>query len=316
MPFLGTRGSGSSKGLGRAAKVGIASLSDTFDRTTSNTLGNPSGRGISWKNQRGTWSTNGSLATSATDKSTNSITTVLTASSTISNLQVDTQNSGGVGLAFWVVDADNWWAATTGYATTAGSSSTTTVTCNGGGTIDLFTRPGSCCAGNYSQTAAYADKKCNNGVFQRVWAIGTNAPHNPLDCNDSRTGRGGYDYYRSYQGTALGCTTTNVTNTQTTNFTNYLANFKLINNGNVIVNTQYNTNTSAFSTIGSMAISTSGNVISYYVYSAANKGGSLLHSGSYTASNPVKGRNVGIFKGDGGSNQGSNLNNFSVSVVP
>jgi hypothetical protein len=107
-----------------------------------------------------------------------------------------------------------------------------------------------------------------------------------------------------------------VSNTVTTNFTNYLANFKLINNGNVVVNTQYNTNTSSFSTIGSMAISTSGNTISYFVYSAANKGGSLLHSGSYTASNPVKGRNVGIFKGDGGSSQGSNLNNFSVTVVP
>lgn len=315
MPFLGTRGSGSSKALGRAAKVAITSLSDTFDRTTSNTLGNPSGRGISWRNQRGVWSTNGSIATSATDKSTNSIATILTASSTISNLQVDTQNTGGVGLAFWVVDADNWWAATTGYATTPGSSSTTTTTCNGGGASNILTRPGSCCAGNYSQTGQYADKRCNNGVFQRVWGV-PDAPHNPLDCNNSRTGRGGYDYYRSYTGTVLGCTTTNVTNTQTVNFTNYLANFKLINNGNVVVNTQYNTNTSSFSTIGSMAISTSGNVISYVVYSAANKGGSVLHSGSYTASNPVKGRNVGIFKGDGGSSQGSNLNNFSVTVVP
>lgn len=316
MPFIGTRGSGSSKALGRLAPVSIVSLSDNFDRTTSNTLGVPSGRGISWKNQRGVWQANGSIALSNNDKSTNSIATIRTASSTISNLQVDTQNTGGVGLAFWVVDADNWWAATTGYSTTPGSTSSSTTTCNGGGAVNLFTRPGSCCAGNYSATAAYADKRCNNGVFQRVWALGNDAPHNPLDCNNSRTGRGGYDYYRSYPGTALGCSTTNVTTTTTTSFTNYLANFKLINNGNVVVNTQYNTNTSAFSTIGSMAISTSGNVISYYVYSSANKGGSLLHSGSYTASNPIKGRNVGIFKGDGGSSQGSNLNNFSITVVP
>lgn len=312
MPFLGTRGSGSSKALGRAAKVAITSLSDNFDRTTSNTLGVPSGRGISWRNQRGIWSTNGSIATSATDKSTNSIATILTASSTISNLQVDTENTGGVGLAFWVVDADNWWAATTGYATTPGSSSTTTTTCNGGGALDLFTRPASCCAGNYSQTAQYVDTRCNNGTFQRLWGVPSPPASGHLVCHT----RGGYDYKRSYTGTALGCTTTNVTNTQTTTWTNYLANFKLINNGNVVVNTQYNTNTSSFSTIGSMAISTSGNTISYSVYSGSNKGGSLLHSGSYTASNPVKGRNVGIFKGDGGSSQGSNLNNFSVTVVP
>lgn len=316
MPFIGTRGSGSSKALGRLAPVSIVSLSDNFDRTTSSTLGVPSGRGISWKNQRGVWQANGSIALSNNDKSTNSIATIRTASSTISNLQVDTQNTGGVGLAFWVVDADNWWAATTGYNTTTGQTSSTTTTCSGGGAGPQYGGySGGCCAGHYTTGIYCHEVLCNNGAMSRVCGTNSNV-YQYFDCNNSRTGRGGYSHNWLYYTTGYGCSTTNVSNTTYTNYTNYLANFKLINNGNVLVNSQYNTNTSGFQTIGSMSISTSGNVISYYIYSSANKGGSLLHSGSYTASNPIKGRNVGIFKGDGGSSQGSNLNNFSVTVVP
>lgn len=312
MPFIGTRGSGSSKALGRLAPVSIVSLSDNFDRTTSNTLGVPSGRGISWKNQRGVWQANGSIALSNNDKSTNSIATVRTASSTISNLQVDTQNTGGVGLAFWVVNADNWWAATTGYSTTTGQTSSTTTTCNGGASgPQRNSYPGGCCAGHYTTTLYCSSKSCENGVNSTICATG-GYPGNSFSCSP----HGGVSSQGAFATTGYGCSTTNVSSTTYTNYTNYLANFKLINNGNVVVNTQYNTNTSGFQTIGSMSISTSGNVISYYVYSSANKGGSLLYSGSYTASNPIKGRNVGIFKGDGGSSQGSNLNNFSVTVVP
>jgi hypothetical protein len=309
MPFLATRGSGSSKALGRAAKVGIASLSDTFARSTSNTLGVPSGRGISWRNQRGTWSTNGSVATSANDKSTNAITTILTASSTISNLQVDTQSSGGTGLAFWVVDADNWWAATTGFATGTTTSTTSTTTCSGGGTgWQLTSYPGGCCGGFRTTTGTRICRSCCNGVS----SCSTSPGENPPSCPSLGTSTCGNS---SSERTWYGCDVTNVTTTTTINISNYLSNFKLINNGNVVVNTQYNANTSSIQTSGSIAISTSGNVISYFVYSSANKGGTLLHSGSYTASNPTKGRNVGVFKGDGGTSQGSNLGNFSVTVA-
>lgn len=311
MPFLATRGSGSTKAFGRTPKVAVISVSDAFSRSTTNTLGNPSGRGISWRNQRGTWQTDGSRAVSSSAASTNAIATILTASSTISNLQIDTQNTGGVGLAFWVVDANNWWAATTGFATGTTTSTTSSTSCSGGGTgWQISSYPGGCCAGFRTTAGYYECAHCCNGE-----ALCGSYPDGPQGgpCGSGRGGKcGNSASYRTW----YGCDTTNVTTTTTINIPNYLANFKLINNGNVVVNTQYNANTSSIQTSGSMAISTSGNVISYFVYSSANKGGSLLHSGSYTASNPTKGRNVGVFKGDGGTSQGSNLGNFSVTVVP
>ena len=152
---------------------------------------------------------------------------------------------------------------------------------------------------------------CNDGngphYFLRTGCTTTTSQRNAI-CGSTV---GGYDT-GNCQGpvTYYSCTSTYVT----VSTTNYNSNFRLVNNTGVLVNTQYNTNSSSYSSAGSLAVSTAGDVITYSVYSGANKSG-LLHSGTYTATGATKGRGVGVYKGDGGSNQGSSVDNFSVTVI-
>jgi hypothetical protein len=109
-------------------------------------------------------------------------------------------------------------------------------------------------------------------------------------------------------------TSYNCTANQTIAYTNYISNFRLIKNGTAVVDTQYNTNQSAYQSPGSIGISTSGNAITYSVYQNANKGGTTYHTGSHTDNAAVKTNFYGVFKGDGGTNQGSAVDGFSATT--
>lgn len=284
----------------------ISSDTDNFNRSTSGNLGSTSNKATVWTNQRGTWQADGSRAYSSDSAGTHAVATIVGSTTNISNLQADTQNTGGVGVAFWVSDANNYYAATTYYSTSSGS----TTSCSGGGSgLTEGGYASSCCAGQSSSQRWLVTTYCCDGTQLGPSARTTTSPSVGTinSCNNYYGGHcgdsadGPYTYYS--------CTTTNVT----TSFTNYLSNFRIINNGSAIVNTEYNSNQSAHQTAGSIAISTSGNTISYSVYSGAGKSG-LIHSGSTTPSSPVKGRNVGVYKGDGGSSQGSYVDNFDVTL--
>lgn len=284
----------------------ISSDIDNFNRSTSGNLGSTSNKATIWTNQRGTWQADGSRAYSNDSAGTNAIATITGGTTNISNLQVDTQNTGGVGVAFWVSDANNWYAATTYYSTSSGTSSA----CSGGSSGPYEGGyAGSCCSGFFTEQRYAVEGYCCDGTtLGPIARTSCSVPSSWTTlCANNYGGwcgsgcNGPYTYYN--------CSTTTVTSS----FTNYLSNFRLINNGSAIVNTQYNSNTSGFQTAGSIAVSTSGNTISYSVYSNANKSG-LIHSGSTTPSNPVKGRNIGIYKGDGGSSQGSYVDNFDVTL--
>lgn len=286
----------------------ISSDTDNFDRSTSGSLGNTSNRATVWTNTRGTWQADGSRAYSNDSVSTHAIATVTAATTNITNLQVDTQNTGGVGVSFWVSDANSWYAATTYHSFNSGSTSS----CTGGGS-GLY--EGSCpsicnqCYGcDQTSSRYYVELYCPWGYWGELSRTGCSIPSTTINniCGEPGGSYGGcrgpYTFY--------GCSTT----VATTTYTNYISNFRLINNGTALVDTQYNTNSSGYQSAGSIAISTSGNTVSYSVYSGANKSGSLYHSSSYTPSNPTKGKNLGIYKGDGGSNQGSYVDNFNVTV--
>lgn len=287
----------------------VSSDSDNFNRSTSGNLGNTSNRATVWTNVRGTWQADGSRAFSNDSAGTHAIATVRAATSNISNLQVDTQNTGGVGLAFWVSDANSWYAATTFYSFNSG----TNTSCTGGGS-GLYEGgcPSICnqCGGCDTQSSRYyVEVYCPWGYWGEIVRTGCSISSSLANSLCGEPGGGGGGCRGPY--TFYGCSTT----AATVSFTNYNSNFRLINNGSNLVDTQYNTNSSGYSSAGSIAISTVGNIISYNVYSGANKGGTLIHSGAYTASNPNKGTNVGIYKGDGGSNQGSHVDNFSLNVI-
>lgn len=281
---------------------------DNFNRSTSGNLGSTSNKATVWTNVQGTWSANGSQATSGDSVGTNAIATVTAATTNISNLQVDTLNTGGVGPAFWVSGAGSWWSSTTYYSTTSGSNTSCSGPASG---LSQGGYPSGCCSGHTETQRYIVGLQCydeNYGGPHELTRTGctTTSSQKSNICGPSS----GYDAYCNGPYTFYSCTTTNAT----TSFTNYNSNFRLVNNSGVVVNTQYNTNQSSFSTAGSLAISTLGDVISYSVYSGANKSG-LLHSGTYTASGATKGRGVGVYKGDGGSNQGSSVDNFSVTVI-
>ena len=280
---------------------------DNFNRSTSGNLGSTSNKATVWTNVQGTWSANGSQATSGDSVGTNAIATITAATTNISNLQVDTLNTGGVGPAFWVTSAGSWWATTTWHSTSSGTSSS----CTGGGSGFQASCSAACnsCGGCPNTTTRYiVYLECPWGDAGGYYSVNTSMSSTTRNniCGEA----GGY--IRSSEGpyTLYGCDVTSVT----TSFSNYNSNFRLVNNAGVQVNTQYNTNSSSYSSAGSIAVSTVGDVITYSVYSGANKSG-LLHSGTYTASGATKGRGVGVYKGDGGSNQGSSVDNFSVTVI-
>ncbi len=278
---------------------------DNFNRSTSGNLGSTSNKATVWTNVQGTWSANGSQATSGDSTGTNAIATVTAATTNISNLQVDTLNTGGVGLAFWVSGAGSWYAITTWHSTSSG----TTTSCTGGDPgVQSGGYPASCCSGHYTQNRYDVELYCNNGEYYVLSRLSCSISATVI--NNFCSGSGGGAGSCSGPSTFYGCSTTNVTSS----FTNYNSNFRLVNNAGVQVNTQYNTNSSSYSSAGSLAVSTVGDVITYSVYSGANKSG-LLHSGTYTATGATKGRGVGVYKGDGGSNQGSSVDNFSVTVI-
>lgn len=287
----------------------ISTDSDTFTRTTSGNLGNTSNKATVWTNNRGTWQADGSRAYSNDAASTHAIATVTAATTNITNLQVDTQNTGGVGLSFWVTDANSWYAVTTYYSTSSGTSTS----CTGGTPTYAASCPTACnqCGGcdlNASRYLVYANccDGTNLGQYTRSSCSVTTTVQNI--CTNSYGGYCGVSCDGPF--TYYSCTTSGVT----TSYTNYNSNFRLINNGSNLIDTQYNTNQSAHQTAGSIAVSTSGNTVSYSVYSAAGKTGTLYYSASTNVSSPTKGRNLGIYKGDGGTNQGSYVDNFSVTV--
>lgn len=92
-----------------------ALITDTFTRTTSGLLG-VTDSGISWTTLRGTWFSNGSQAQSNDAGSTYALASVPLGSA---DATVSASTSGGVGVSFWVSDANSWWAAVPYYNQTS-----------------------------------------------------------------------------------------------------------------------------------------------------------------------------------------------------
>ena len=133
-------------------------ISDLFNRSnTASGLGT-SDTGNAWSALRGNWYINNNKAKSGDTPSAYPIASLIspTSSPTIS-LDVDT--SGGVGIAFWVTDAQNWWGLfpytniVTSYSQVCATYSQTGPTYSCGGT---YSQSGASyyCGGTYSQSGA------------------------------------------------------------------------------------------------------------------------------------------------------------------
>jgi hypothetical protein len=301
VPLLGARGGGSVRGFGRFAKALLLSFIDNLNRSTSGTLGTSSdGKGI-WSNIRGTWIGNGSSAINADAASNNSITTITLDGSTITNAQVDVNASGGVGLSFWVTDANNYYAIFPSYNLTTSSSTTCSLASTNSGQNNYS---GFCANGN---SYSVPEWECFGPLFgQYAFCSGNNC------CYGFGSGwTPGSQYSTSFY--------TNGTRNQTIVTSTYTSrvNLKKVESGSEteLISSNYNSSSSAYSKTNSIAISTSGDTISYSFYSGTGKSGSLLASGSNTPSSPIKGNKIGLFKGTSITEQGSTLNNIEVTVT-
>lgn len=107
-----------------------AIIRDTFDRTNASSLGTTSNQIATWTATSGSWAINTNKATTSTSASSYPVATVEAVSGLANvDVRVDVPTGAGPGVAFWVTDASNWWAATTHAVTT------TTYTCPNGGTL-------------------------------------------------------------------------------------------------------------------------------------------------------------------------------------
>lgn len=91
-----------------------AQITDSFDRTDAGSLGTVSNGVTSWTDVTGTWGIVSNQASTATAASSYPI-------SKVENpllqpnyeLKIDVPTGSGAGVAFWITDTNNWYAATT-----------------------------------------------------------------------------------------------------------------------------------------------------------------------------------------------------------
>jgi len=130
-----------------------AIIRDTFDRTNAASLGATSNQIATWTATTGSWSIASNLASTATAASSYPLATV-EAVSGLSNVdvRVDIPTGAGPGVAFWVTNTNNWWAAVTS------ATSTSTYSCPSGGTVS-----GTNC--NTTTTTFSPPVTTNDGVY-------------------------------------------------------------------------------------------------------------------------------------------------------
>jgi hypothetical protein len=267
-------------------------LSDNFNR--SGAIGTASDGINVWSNVRGTWTTNGSQASNSDSAGNNNIAAVTLSSNGISNLQADLpSNNGGLGLSFWVTDANSYWAAYMDYYTD------TTTVCETWAWNYSSTCPGGCCSS--CSSGNIRNLICQGDNWGGYWAPGCGVP-GPV--SDFGCPSGYWDSCQPYSQ----CQTSS-------NTTRYNSRINISNNGSTQTSSLYNQSTSGYSQARSIAVSTSGNTITARAYSDANKGGTNIGTASVTPGSPTKGNRVGLFRGSSSTLQGSVIDNISATVV-
>ncbi len=150
--------------------VYTSSISDNFDRANSASLGNVPDTDYTWTQTDGSWSINTNKVESATSAASYPMIDV---DFSTQNVQIGTtinptgtsQASGkyGAGIAFWIVDATNWWAAYNDVILTGTTTYTCASTFNGQALQSGQGTP--TCVYDYAATATSipGSTSCSNG---------------------------------------------------------------------------------------------------------------------------------------------------------
>ena len=147
MPILSSIAGAAAKAYGMMANAKRI-ITDTFSRSDGS-LGTSSS-GHLWSVLRGTWAISSSKATSATAGSSYPLASVdVEAKNVIVSADI---TDGGPGVAFWITDANSWWASSVNYRTTSGCTGSGGNASSGGGNCGSYTDP------------TYAPTTCNTGL--------------------------------------------------------------------------------------------------------------------------------------------------------
>lgn len=132
-----------------------AAIVDNFNRPNNAALGTASNGIAVWSNLRGSWGINSLAANSAGAATDYPIaTTPLTKSTQNYQIDIDIPAGAGAGLAFWVTNSTNWWAAVTAQTTS------TSLFCPNGGSLSGTT----CITGTSSYGASSTTSSVNLGA--------------------------------------------------------------------------------------------------------------------------------------------------------
>lgn len=127
MPILSSIAGAAARAYSNAKRI----ITDTFNRADGS-LGTTSS-GHLWSVLRGTWSTSSNKATSSTSGSSYPLASVDIGSQ---NVVVSADiTDGGPGLAFWVTDANSWWASSVNYRSVQTGQAYYTASLEGGGQL-------------------------------------------------------------------------------------------------------------------------------------------------------------------------------------
>lgn len=293
----------------------LATLVDTFNRANG-ALGTSSDGLSTWSVIRGNFTVDSNQAYSS--DASDSLATATLSTSAVSNAQIDmVSDQGGVGLAVWAADSANYWGVYPHYTSTTNSTTNFSTTCSGPGFSG--TGPTTCSSssnvsgsyGPYSVALICQGTSVGSTVRPTCSLNSTQQNYGASSCEGNYypsctpTSGGGYNY-------ATNTNASNVTNSVTNYSTSYTSALRIKSANAVVVNNQY---ASSLSPMRSLAVSTSGNVITYTGYSAANKGGSTLVTSTYDAGAGTKQGKFGVFKTSSSYLQGSYVDNISVTVV-
>lgn len=162
MPILSSIAGAAAKAYGMMANAKRI-ITDTFNRANGS-LGTSSS-GHPWSVLRGTWSISSNQATSSDSGSTYPLATVdIGAQNVIVSADI---TDGGPGIAFWVTDANSWWASSVNYRSTSSCSGPGGTSTIGGATGDCGTYTGP------TYSSSYCGTKIGSGDCNPSYTCGT-----------------------------------------------------------------------------------------------------------------------------------------------
>lgn len=186
MPIISSLSAGV-RSFGLYVLAALVSVIDTFNRTdNASDLGSISGQ--KWKIWRGIWGISGNKAVSSTTASTYPLAT-LTFTKTDVTVSISGQDPG-MGTAFWVTDAENWYATTYVQTETcqtcSNCNSWNASTCNSWNTATCisWTCNSAFCSGgwNTSTCNAWNTSTCNGWTCNQGF-LRCDGTYNPSNCN-------------------------------------------------------------------------------------------------------------------------------------